>query len=514
MPKNPHRLAAHLAAIVDSSTDAIVSKDTAGVIESWNKSAERIFGYTQAEAIGQSIRMIIPAELQHEEDDILNRIRKGQRVEHFETVRRHKDGNLIDVSLTISPITDEDGKVIGASKIARDITLQKQARRALIEYQQRLAVTLESIGDAVISTDADQRITFVNRGAEALLGYAFAELKERRLCEVFSLVNGDTRRPVENSVEQVLRYGTMVTRADHTLLLRPDMREVPIQDRAAPMKDADGCLIGAVLVVRDVSQEYSAARMAALLAAIVGSSDDAIISKDLNGTIMSWNDGAERIFGYSPQEAIGQSIRLLIPPDRQDEEADILRRLSRGQRIEHYETVRRKKNGQLCDISLTVSPMRDLEGRIFGASKIARDITEQKRAQRALFEVQERWRVTLESIGDGVIATDMHGKVTFANSVALQLTGRLSASMIGRPLEEVFPIINEESRKPVVNPIQRVIREGIVVGLANHTLLIRPDGTEVPIHDSAAPILDDSQRLKGVVLVFRTLESSQAQRKN
>lgn len=280
------------------------------------------------------------------------------------------------------------------------------------------------------------------------------------------------------------------------------------------MKDADGCLIGAVLVVRDVSQEYSAARMAALLAAIVGSSDDAIISKDLNGTIMSWNDGAERIFGYSPQEAIGQSIRLLIPPDRQDEEADILRRLSRGQRIEHYETVRRKKNGQLCDISLTVSPMRDLEGRIFGASKIARDITEQKRAQRALFEVQERWRVTLESIGDGVIATDMHGKVTFANSVALQLTGRLSASMIGRPLEEVFPIINEESRKPVVNPIQRVIREGIVVGLANHTLLIRPDGTEVPIHDSAAPILDDSQRLKGVVLVFRTLESSQAQRKN
>src|SRR5689334_832873 len=140
MPKNPHRLAAHLAAIVDSSTDAIVSKDTAGIIESWNKSAERIFGYTQAEAIGQSIRMIIPAELQHEEDDILNRIRKGQRVEHFETVRRHKDGNLIDVSLTISPITDEDGKVIGASKIARDITLQKQARRALIEYQQRLAV--------------------------------------------------------------------------------------------------------------------------------------------------------------------------------------------------------------------------------------------------------------------------------------------------------------------------------------------------------------------------------------
>lgn len=272
------------------------------------------------------------------------------------------------------------------------------------------------------------------------------------------------------------------------------------------MKDPDGRLFGAVLVIRDITQEYWTARLSALLSAIVSSSDDAIISKDLNGIITSWNEGAERIFGYSAQEAIGQSIRLLIPPDRQDEEADILRRLSRGQRIEHYETVRRKKNGQLCDIALTISPMRDREGRIFGASKIARDITDQKRAQRALFESQERWRVTLESIGDGVIATDMNGVVTFVNSVALKLTGRTSASMINRPLIDVFPIVNETSREPVTNPIERVIREGIVVGLANHTLLLRPDGTEVPIHDSAAPILDDTHRLKGVVLVFRHLE--------
>jgi len=509
MPDNQERIAAHLAAIVDSSSDAIVSKDVSGIIESWNKSAERMFGYTAAEAIGQSIRVVIPPELQHEEDSILSRIRQGQRVEHFETIRRHKDGHLFDVSLTISPIVDQMGKVIGASKIARDITLQKQAQGALAEYQQRLAVTLESIGDAVITTDPDQRITFANGVAAELLNCPQSDLKGRRLNDVLSLINGDTRRPIENLVEQVLRYGTTVTRADQTLLIRPDGKEVSIQDRAAPMKDADSHIIGAVLVIRDVGHEYATARLAALLSTIVASSDDAIISKDLNGTIMSWNDSAERIFGYSAHEAIGQSIRLLIPPDRQDEEADILRRLSRGQRIEHYETIRRRKNGQLCDIALTVSPLRDREGRIFGASKIARDITEQKRAQRALFESQERWRVTLESIGDGVIATDMKGIVTFANSVAIKLTGRISASMMGRPLEEVFPIINEKTRKPVVNPIQRVIREGIVVGLANHTLLQRPDGSEVAIHDSAAPILDDTHRLRGVVLVFRALEGDQ-----
>src|SRR5690348_12927456 len=115
MPDNQEKIAAHLAAIVDSSTDAIVSKDLSGIIESWNKSAERIFGYTAAEMIGKTIRLIIPAALQHEEDTILSRIREGQRVEHFETTRLHKDGRLIDVSLTVSPIKDENGKIIGAS---------------------------------------------------------------------------------------------------------------------------------------------------------------------------------------------------------------------------------------------------------------------------------------------------------------------------------------------------------------------------------------------------------------
>ena len=154
---------------------------------------------------------------------------------------------------------------------------------------------------------------------------------------------------------------------------------------------------------------------------------------------------------------------------------------------------------------MTISPVRDPEGRLLGASKIARDITEQKRTQRALSEAQERWRVTLESIGDGVIATDMQGRVTFANSVAMRLLGR-KGGITDRPLPEVFPIINETNRRPVANPIERVIREGAVVGLANHTLLLRPDGTEIPIADSAAPILDGKDRLIGVVLVFREIK--------
>jgi PAS domain S-box-containing protein len=258
---------------------------------------------------------------------------------------------------------------------------------------------------------------------------------------------------------------------------------------------------------------------ATYLAAIVDSTDDAIISKNLSGIIQTWNKAAERIFGYMAQEAIGQSILLIIPPELHDEEKTILARLGRGERIDHYETVRRRKDGRLIDISLTVSPVRDAKGAIVGASKIARDITEQKQAQRVLYESEERWRLTLESIGDAVIATDASAIVTFANAVAIRLLGRPKTEIIGRPLAEVFTIVNEQTRKAVDSPVDRVIREGFVVGLANHTVILRPDGTEVPIDDSAAPIRDREQRLAGVVLVFRDISEkkrsqSQLQRWN
>jgi PAS domain S-box-containing protein len=260
-----------------------------------------------------------------------------------------------------------------------------------------------------------------------------------------------------------------------------------------------------VLVFRDVADRYQAARQAGLLSAIVTSSDDAIISKDLNGIITSWNTGAERTFGYTAEEIIGSSILRLIPDDRRQEETEIIARLRRGERLYHYETVRVRKDGQLCDISLTVSPITDLDGRVIGASKIARDITDQVRARRALHESKERLRVTLESIGDAVVTTDAQGVVTFSNPVAAELLGRPSTLLIGQPLSDVFKIVNEDTRQLVDSPVDRVIRDGVGVGLANHTVLLRPDGTELPIDDSGAPIRDDKGRLVGVVLVFRDI---------
>lgn len=236
-----------LTAIVESTDDAIISKDLNGIITSWNPAAQRIFGYTPAEIIGHSILKLIPADRKEEEPKILNQLRKGQRVDHFETKRLTKEGQLIDVSLTISPVKDKTGKIIGLSKIARDITDQRQA-----------------------------------------------------------------------------------------------------------------------------------GEQTAMLAAIVQSTDDVVISKNLNGIVTSWNPAAQRIFGYSPEEMIGESILKLIPDDRKEEEPKILAQLAKGEKVDHFETKRVTKMGTLIDVSLTISPVKDTHGKIIGISKIAKDITDKK----------------------------------------------------------------------------------------------------------------------------------------
>ena len=242
--------AAWVAAIVDSSDDAIVSKTLDGLITSWNRAAERIFGWTAAEAVGRSITIVIPPDRLAEEEDILARIKQGEKIEHFETTRMRKDGTRFEISLTVSPIKNAKGEVIGASKTARDIS-------------------------------------------------------ER--------LRGDEAR--------------------------------------------------------------------ARLAAIVDSADDAIVSKTLDGVITSWNRAAQAMFGWTAAEAVGQRITLIIPRERWPEEDEVLARVCKGESIDHFDTVRVRKSGERIDVSLTVSPVKDARGRIIGASKIARDVSDRKRAE-------------------------------------------------------------------------------------------------------------------------------------
>jgi PAS domain S-box-containing protein len=259
------------------------------------------------------------------------------------------------------------------------------ARRRVEASQQWLTAVLSSIGDAVIATDARGRVTFLNPVARILTGWeSEEEAAGRPLSEIFRVINEDTREPVEDPVTRVLRDDMVVGLANHTILIARDGTRRPIDDSGAPIKEWDGATTGVVLVFRDVTQRQRAEAVQSRLAAIVESSDDAIFGEDLDGIVISWNAGAERLFGYAAAEMVGGPITLLVPPDRRREESEILARLRRGERVDHFETVLLARDRRWIDVSLMISPLRDSYGRIVGVSKIARDITERKHLEQEL----------------------------------------------------------------------------------------------------------------------------------
>ncbi len=270
---------------------------------------------------------------------------------------------------------------VGGVLITLLVEALHSARRRAEASQQWLTAVLTSIGDAVIATDAQGIVTFLNPVAESLTGWTSPQAAARSLPDVFQIVNEETHLPVENPVDRVLREKAVIGLANHTILIDRNGLERPIDDSGAPIKEKGGAIIGVVLVFRDVSQRRLSEAVSARLAAIIESSDDAIIGKDLDGVITSWNAGAERLYGYTAREVVGRKVTLLMPSDRRNEESEILLRLRRGERVDHFESVRITKDGRSIDVSLKISPIRDGSGRIVGASKIARDITERKRLE-------------------------------------------------------------------------------------------------------------------------------------
>jgi diguanylate cyclase (GGDEF)-like protein/PAS domain S-box-containing protein len=380
----------HLAAIVEFSDDAIIGKDLKGVIKTWNNGAERMCCYREEEGVDRSIAILIPPELADEERRVLQEIAAGNPIKHYETARRRKDGSYVDISLTVSPVKDASGRVTGASSVARDISQQRRDREFLRRSEELMRVTLSSIGDAVIATDRDGRVTFMNAEAERLTGWRQHEAAGDPLEKSFKIMNEFSREPVADPVTKVLRTGAVTDLGNHTTLIAKDGTERPIDDSAAPIRDTGGELIGVVLVFRDVSEHRLRQAVTQRLAAIVESSSDAIYSTSLpqdegsDGIVQHWNRGATALYGYAAQEIIGQPITLLMPPDLLSEDREAIARLRNGESIEPYETRRLTKGGREVDVSVSLSPLTDAQGSLVGVSRIARDITARKQADDVL----------------------------------------------------------------------------------------------------------------------------------
>ena len=362
------------AALIDLSHEPIFVWQVDAAILDWNQGSEGLYGFTKAEALGR---------VSH---DLLKTKFPTSLEEHLEILRRdcYWSGELIHVTKDDrTVIVESRQQLINANGQALvletnwDITARRKAEEALTQQKELLQVTLSSIGDAVIATDVEGKITFLNSPAKSITGWD-SEAVGRPVHEVFRIMNEQTHEIVENPALKAMSAGVIIGLANHTVLVTKDGNEIPIDDSGAPIRDVDGKILGAVLIFRDVSERRRADRAQALLAEIVQSSDDAIVSKSLDGIIRSWNEGAEKLFGYSEEEVLGQSITIIVPPERLSEEQSILQTLRRGERIDHFETIRVTKDGRRIPISLTVSPIKNRAGEIIGASKIARDITQQK----------------------------------------------------------------------------------------------------------------------------------------
>ena len=283
-----------------------------------------------------------------------------------------------------------DGELYGrvdSNFSAPQMIVEKAARWT--QREQWCRRVLDALPAAIYTTDAAGRVTYYNQTAADLAGRR-PELGKDEWCVTWRLYWPDgTPMPHDQCPMAVALKENRPIRGADAILERPDGTRVPFLPYPTPLHDPTGAVIGAVNLLVDISERQAADSSRAYLAAIVDSSDDAIISKDLNGIIASWNRGAEAIFGYRAEEMIGRPIALLFPPDRLHEEDVILNRVRRGKRVDHFETVRRCKDGREINVSVTISPVRDAAGRIVGASKIARDITEKKRAEAALRDLKE-----------------------------------------------------------------------------------------------------------------------------
>lgn len=269
---------------------------------------------------------------------------------------------------------------IGLAELATGIWPTFMRSRTIDEFS-RPGHLLDVLPAALYVTDAAGRITYFNEAAAALWGTR-PKIYSDQWCGSWRLYWPDGR-PLQHDecpMAIALKEGKP-NRGYEAVAERPDGTRVQFMAFPTPLHDDAGRLVGAVNVLVDVSERQRADRLSRRLASIVEASDDAIISKDLNGIIATWNKAAERLFGYVADEVVGRSITILIPKERREEETEILRRIRRGERVEHFETVRRRKDGSRVDISLTVSPVADETGRIIGASKVARDITEKKRRE-------------------------------------------------------------------------------------------------------------------------------------
>lgn len=381
---------------------------------------------------------------------------------------QRKDGRTIWVQNSVSAMRDAGGRPEHLIVLCEDVTARKQAEEAMRQSEERYRAIIATTPECVKVVSADGTLVHMNESGLGMIGAERPDVVVGK--SVYNVIAPEFQDDFRMFNERICGGERGSLEFD---IIDLNGRRHHMETHAVPLRQTDGSTVQ-LAIARDVTERRRAERNTLLLGAIVDSSDDAIVSKDLNGIITSWNRSAERLFGYAAEEVVGKSITIIIPPDRLSEEPEILRRLQRGERVDHFETIRRRKDGTLLNISLTISPVKDARGTIIGASKIARDITDRKRTEQAIQELNEQLTcelsamVRMQQVSTRLVQADdftvLLGEIIDA---AIEIT-RADRGSIQLCEEGAFTVVAERGQPAGGQAVQAtslVTRSGQMVGM-------------------------------------------------
>ena len=474
--------AQRMAAIVESSDDAIISRTVDGTITSWNPAAARMFGYSSEEIIGRPITVLIPANRAGEVITHLAKVSTGQPVDTLETMRLRKDATAFPTALTVSLIRDENDAVVGASVIYRDVS---QLRHAA-QYARSL---IETALDPLVTISAEGTITDVNQATVKATGVP----RDQLIGTDFSGYFTDPDKAHEG-YQLVFAQGSVI---DYPLTLRrADGTLIDVLYNASLYRDANGNVGGVFAAARDVTAHRQLFEAAQRMASIVENSDEAIISSTLDGVVTSWNPAAARMFDYSSAEIVGKPATLLIPKDRASDFRDIAGQVRAGQPVRGLETKRVRKNGSVFPVALSASPVRGADGTVVGASVIYHDLSKQKGA----LATAQRMAAIVESSKDAIIARTLDGTITSWNPAAARMFGYSSAEIVG---QHVGLLIPQDRGAEMISVLAKISAGQPVDDF--ETVRVRKDGTVFPVALTISPLHNEHGAVTGASVIYRDL---------